>query len=324
MLYITRKGLRWGALFCFMVVALWGGAVFAETHAIGIISHFKILGPALDGFKNGMKQLGYIEGQSIRYIYGEPGEGVFENVDVQVSKMIAEGVDIFFTRGGVLTAHVIKAVHGKNIPIVFSATSLPVEYGLVKSISRPGGNVTGTRLPLTAPKTIEWLLEISPGTQKVFILYNPDDTVSKLFLAALRERIVGIEIEMVCREVHTVEEARTTIENLPEDISAALRIPSPTLDPRNSELSEAAIKRGIPMVSCLPLDDAVLLTFHGDVFRAGEKSARLAHQILHGAKPSDLPVETSECILTVNLDTAKKIGLSIPDEILLQAEKIIR
>lgn len=324
MVTITRITLAWSAVFCFIVVSFLGGPVFAETYTIGIVSHFEILDSSIEGFKNGMQQLGYIEGRNITYIYSEPIEESLKNVEIQVSKMLAERADILFAAGNVLTDHVIKSVDGNNIPILFAAASLPVEFGLVNSISSPGGNVTGTRLPFTAPKTLEWFLKISPEAKKALVPFNPGDSVSKAILAVLEDRIAGIGIEMVYREVHSVEEACDAIENLPKDIDAVFRIPSPTLDPRNSKLSEAAIKRRIPMISCLPLDDAVLLSFYGDIFQAGQKTARSAHRIFLGAKPSDLPVETSECILAVNLDTAKKIGLYIPDEILMQADKIAR
>jgi len=93
---------------------------------------------------------------------------------------------------------------------------------------------------------------------------------------------------------------------------------------RNSELSQAAIDRGLTMAASVPLDEAVLLTCSTSVFDAGKQNSRLAHLIFQGAKPADLPVETADPTLTVNLDTAEKIGIYVPDEVLLQAKTIIR
>jgi putative ABC transport system substrate-binding protein len=128
----------------------------------------------------------------------------------------------------------------------------------------------------------------------------------------------------VLDEVHSVEEAVAAIESLPEDVDAIFRIPSPTLDPKNNELSQTAIKRGLPMGTGLPLGESVLLTLATNLFEMGKQAARLADQICQGTKPADLPVETGEIFMTINLKTAETIELDISNEILLQADTIIR
>ena len=102
------------------------------------------------------------------------------------------------------------------------------------------------------------------------------------------------------------------------------RIPSPTLDPGNAEISRAAIKRRLPIGARVNLDEDVLLTFATDLFYMGQQTARLAHQIRLGVHPGDLPVEMSDPVLTINLRTAGEIGLEIPGSILTQAKNIIR
>ena len=133
-----------------------------------------------------------------------------------------------------------------------------------------------------------------------------------------------LNVELVHGEVHSVEEAVAAIESLPEDIGSILRISAPSLDPRSSELSQAAIKRGLPTGSYLPLDDKLLLTLTTNLVEIGKQAARLTHQIRQGVKPADLPVETAEVYLTLNLKTAQAMGLDIPDEILRQADTVIR
>jgi putative ABC transport system substrate-binding protein len=131
-------------------------------------------------------------------------------------------------------------------------------------------------------------------------------------------------IEIVLNGVHTAEEAARAIEGLPEDIDAVYRLSAPGLDNENYKLSQAAIKRGIPMVSVTPLDEDILLTSSTSIFEMGRQAARFADQIKLGAKPAELPVETAEVFLTINLKTAEKIGLNIPDAVLMNADKIIR
>jgi putative ABC transport system substrate-binding protein len=184
--------------------------------------------------------------------------------------------------------------------------------------------VTGTRVPFTSAKTLEFLLEVSPETAKIFLPFNPDDAVSLIVIDGLKEKLPQLGIELVYHEVTGFEDARAAIETLPDDIDAILRIPSPTLDPRSGELSQAAIRRGLPLVAGLPLDEAVFLTCASDFFTSGKQVARLTHLIHHGADPGELPVETTDPFLTINLDTAEKIGVYVPDGILVQAKTIIR
>jgi hypothetical protein len=96
------------------------------------------------------------------------------------------------------------------------------------------------------------------------------------------------------------------------------------VDGKSRELNEAAIKKKIPVVSSLIMDEAIPVTFANELDVSGKQAARMAHQIIIGAKPSDLPVETSDVSLRINLRTSEKIGLKIPDDILAQAKKIIR
>jgi len=295
-----------------------------KPYTIGVVIEVQVLSPAFDGFKAGMTELGYVEGENVTYIYnGVVGSGT-QAVDTEIESLLAQDVDMFFVMGNLVAEQVKHAVEGTNIPVVFAAITDPVGIGVVESISRPGGNVTGVQAGIEIPKALESLVAITPGADKVYIPYNPEDEISVMILAGLQQVAAQLGIELVPGEVHSVEEAVSAIENLPEDVDAIFRIPSPTLDPRNNELSQAAIKRGLPMGSGLPLDEAVLLTLAINLFEMGKQAARLAHQIFQGIKPADLPVETGELFMTINLKTAKAIGLEIPDNILQQADTIIR
>ena len=154
--------------------------------------------------------------------------------------------------------------------------------------------------------------------------YKPDEQDSLNVLGLVNQGAAQLNVEIVHGEVHSVEEAVAAIENLPEDIGAILRIPSPLLDPQSNELSQAAIKRGLPIGAFLHLDDTTLLTLSMNLFEVGKQESRLADQIFKGIKPGDLPIETPEFYLTLNLKTAQAIGLDIPDEILRQADTVIR
>jgi putative ABC transport system substrate-binding protein len=312
-----------GVAAVFLLAASVSGPAVAEIFTIGMMHHVAIHSSAMDGFKAGMTELGYVEGEDVNYIYNGIVEGVSEKIDAEIQNLLSRNVGLFFTAGNMVTVRVKMAVEERNIPVLFAAGSQPVKDGLVQSLNRPGRNVTGTRVPETTLKLLEWLLKISPETRRVFLPFNPDDEVSMIVLNGIGNKVAQLGIELVLCELTSVEEAKAAILQLPADIDAILRIASPTLDTRNSELSQAAISRGLPMAASIPLDKEVFVTCGVDFFEAGRQNARLAHLIIQGGNPADLPVETTDPSLTINLDTAEKIGIYVPDEVLLQAKKII-
>jgi len=280
----------------------------------------------LSGFRDAMAKLGYVGGQTVEYIYETiPGDKLYDIrfIDSQLKKIFVRDLDLLLVVGQEVTTQAKFLVGGTELPVLFSGTAWPVESGFVESISHPGGNMTGVRFADCVPKALELLGAIG-GIKKAYLPYNPNDVVSIMAMKGLDETAGRFGIELVTVEIFSVEEAAKAIENLPEDIDAVFRIPSPTLDHFNDKLSSAAIKRGLPLVAPILLDDAVLVTIGNDEYNIGAKLARQAQQIEHGVKPRELPVETAEIFLTVNLDTAEKIGRRLPDEILAQAKKIIR
>jgi len=296
----------------------------AKSYTIGIVNYVSVLDPIIEGFKAGMTELGYVDGENVTYIYNGVVEPTPEAVDAEIKNLMAQHVDLLFTVGNLTALRAKQAVEGTDMPVVFGSVFNPIDEGVVESIARPGGNVTGVQNPNAVAKTLEWLLKITPGLDKVYMPYNPDDAVSMTVLPGVEAASSRLGIELMSEKVRSVEETVAAIESLPEDVDAILRIPSPTLDARNNELSQAAIKRGLPMGAAVELDEAVLLTVAGDFFGIGKQAARLAHQVLQGTKPADLPVETGNFISTINIKTADAIGLYIPDDLLRQVDNLIR
>lgn len=280
----------------------------------------------LNGFKDGMSQLGYVEGGNIKYLF-KPLSTEQNNditfINIQIRELLDRKVDLLLVIGGNALSQAKELTAGTDLPVVFAGSTLPVQEGLVESISHPGGNLTGVKFANCIPKAFEWLVLIT-GAQKVYVPYEPSDPVSILTLPFVEDSAAQLEVELLPGIVHSVQEAVSEIENLPGDIDAVFRIPSSLLDPNNSVLSQAAIKRRIPMVSPVILDKAVLASFKNDQHDVGVKMAHIVQQLEKGKKPADLPVETGEVTLTINLKTADAIGLSIPNEILAQASEIIR
>jgi len=168
------------------------------------------------------------------------------------------------------------------------------------------------------------LVKIVPDAKKIYVPYSPDDGASLGTLASLGETPSQLGVELVHGQVHSFEEALAAVESLPEDIDAIFFIPSPLLATTTEDLSQAAIKAGIPTGASYPIAPSVLVTNASNNIEVGYQSARQADQIFKGIKPSDIPIETADDYSTINYQTAQTIGLEIPDEILGQANTIIR
>jgi putative ABC transport system substrate-binding protein len=295
------------------------------TYTIGIINYTPALSLALDGFKAGMVDLGYGEGENITYIYSGVLDPNPEEIDAEIQGMLTQEVDLLFTLGTLPTIRAKQAIEDSHVPVVFAPVIDPVGQGIVESLRSPGGNVTGVQRGNTIPKSLEWLLVLAPGTTHVYVPYHPDDEVSVASITSLREAATALKVELILDEVNSPEEVTSAIQTLTKD-TVIFFVPMPSLESSVNDFVEAAIEREIATTSLQPyhLETGVLVINDIDPFSVGKQAARLANQVLQGVTPADLPVETAEIFLGINLKTAQAIDLYIPDEVLEQADTIIR
>ena len=300
------------------------GSAPEKKYTVGVVNYMAVLDPVVDGFKARMSELGYVEGRTIAYVYHGAVAPDPEVVGREVSALLAQKVDLLLTLGTLPTRMAKRAVEGTKIPVVFGPVINPLEEGLVQSITRPGGNVTGVQNGTTIPKALEWLLKVAPRARKIYVIYHPRDAVSLSAMTSFPDIAASLGVELVKKPVKSRAEALALIAQLPRD-AAIFAVPAPTLDPV-SGLLEAAIERRIPVAAQIDgyVKKGALLTYGPSLFAIGRQAGRMADQIVKGAKPADLPVETSEYFLQVNLSTATLIGLQVDDAILRQATTVIR
>lgn len=292
---------------------------------VGIAADDETFSSHLGWFKTGMAELGYIEGQNIEYIsYGFIKNGARTN-HPEVPKVLADNPDLLFAMGNFSALWARNATAETGIPCLFSSISSdPVHEGIVESLGRPMRKTTGIRIPNAIPKALEWLTSSVPGTKKIFLPYDPADEISVIALEGLDEAGSHLGVDLVVREVSSVEEAVTAIETLPEDIDAIFAIPSLNTGPENERLSRTAIKRGIPVGSAHNFSEETLVDFSSNPKMDGKQAAQLANKILKGSDPADLPIETLRFKLTINLKVAEGLGIHVPDSVLVNANAIIR
>ena len=298
-----------------------------KTHRIGVLHPGGSQYETLDGFREGLKELGLNEGKQlildIRDLKGDATAA-----DKEASALEKENVSLIYA----LTTTVIskaKAATGK-VPIVFGIGSDPVTGGLVDSFARPGGRLTGVHYlvrDLTG-KRLEILKEILPKTSRVLTFYDPTNRVPAEGANLAREEAKRLGIKLIERHVRSIEELKTeTLKLKAGEADAFLFIPDPMVGSQAQLIIEVAQARKLPtMFQEQSLVAKGALAAYGQNYREiGRVSARYVQQVLNGANPKDMKIETIDSVeLAINLQTAKQLGVTIPPQVLARAKKVIK
>jgi putative ABC transport system substrate-binding protein len=275
-----------------------------------------------EAFRQGLRQLGYVEGQNIviEYRYAEGKTDRFADL---ATELIRFKVDVIVTAStpGVLAAK--KA--SSTIPIVFGAINDPVASGLVASLARPGGNITGlTNLsPDLGGKRLELLKETFPKVTRVAHLWNPDSPGSDMQAAA---KALGLQLQSL--EVRSSNDFDSAFEAVLRGRAQSLvTSPNPLLNTNHKRIVDFATKSRLPGMYHRNefVEAGGLMSYAPDLNANFRRAAIFVDKILKGAKPADLPVEQpTKFELIINLKTAKQIGLTIPPNVLARADKVIK
>jgi putative ABC transport system substrate-binding protein len=303
----------------------------AKVPRIGYLANNLAASPHLtEAFRQGLRDLGYVEGRNVVIEY-RSAEGKLERLPALAAELVALKVDVIMT-GGTPQALAAKQAT-RTLPIVFAAAPDPVTDGLVTSLARPGGNVTGlSRLaPELVGKGLELLKQAVPGVSRVAVLWEPGATTERAEQDMLKEaevaaRTLGVRLQFI--EARGPADFDRAFSDMITARAGALTVlGSPMLFGERRRLVDLAAKNRLPAVYGLrEFVDAGGLMAYGpnlaDVFR---RAATYVDKILKGAKPGDLPVEQpTKFELVINLTTAKALGLTIPQSLLARADEIIR
>ena len=281
-------------------------------------------------FLAALRELGYTEGQNIAIEY-RYGEGKRYRVPELAAELVRLKVDIIVVAGG--TAHVEAARNAtKTIPIVMTGAGLdPVESGLVESLARPGGNVTGiTNLnPELGGKRLELLKEAVPKLARVAYVYEPDNPASVL---DVKEFLPGaaraLRLTLQPWEVRAADGFEKVFAALDKKRPDGLyMLGGPLINANQKRIVSLALKSRLPSMYVRRefVDAGGLMSYGADNADSYRRVAYYVDRILKGAKPADLPVEQpTKFELVINLKTAKQIGLTIPPELLARANRLIK
>mgnify|MGYP003575362174 CR=1 FL=1 len=296
----------------------------AKIARIGILADF--VTPQLDALRQGLRDLGYIEDQNL-FIEYRYAEGKHERIPELVAELLGLKIDLILTSGPTtpIAAKIIKGV-----PVVFSVSGDPVEAGLVASLARPGGNMTGMTFfaSVLAGKRVELLKEAVPGTTRVGVLANPNHAGESL---EFRETETAAKAMRVTIQRHTAQ----VTDDFPgafaaiakQGATAIITFPDALMLAHRKEIAEFAVKRRVASLGGWSqfADAGGLMTYGPNLFNSFKRLAFYIDKILKGSKPADLPVEQPTSLeLVVNLNTAKQIGVSIPPAVLARADRVIK
>jgi ABC-type uncharacterized transport system substrate-binding protein len=299
----------------------------AKIHRIGYLAARSSPEPRDEGFRQGLRDLGYIEGKNIAIEY-RYARGKIEELTGFVAEMVRLNVDVIVATGTPAAQRAKQAT--SVIPIVIAIGDDPVEMGLIASLAHPGGNVTGVTTLATElrGKMLELLKEVVPRLRRIAALWSP---VDPRFVLNFKEseaaaRSLGLQLQSL--KVRGLDELESAFRAATKERAEALiMLRAPVINAHLKRIADIAIKSRIPAIhnDSVFVEAGGLISYGTDFPHLYRRAAHYVDRILKGTKPADLPVEQpTRFELTVNLKTARQIGLTIPQRVLTRADKVIR
>jgi putative tryptophan/tyrosine transport system substrate-binding protein len=305
----------------------------SKVYRVGILSGLDAFAPAVDGFKAKMTELGYVEGENIVY------DVQSTNVDIDAYKRISkkfveDQVDLIFVFPTEASMEAKAATQGTDIPVIFALAFTDVPgVDLIESVREPGGNITGVRFPSAdiASKRLQILLELAPDAERIFVPYLKGYPNVPGQLDVIRPQAEGLGVELVEYGAASPDELQAELNRQAassDGIDAILMIAEPLAitPPFYSVLGQYSYEHSIPI-------GGALITVNGytpifgllpDAKATGEQAALLAHKVFEGTAAGTIPVITADSTFQIEINAAQALGVTVPEGLLKQADRIIK
>jgi putative ABC transport system substrate-binding protein len=313
--------------------ASWPLAARAQQLSMPVVAFLAVGSPdgfteRVRAFRQGLKEAGFIEGENVGIEY-RWAENQLDRLPALAADLVRKRVTVIFANGGTAPAIAAKAAT-TTIPIVFAIPEDPVSLGLVASLSRPGANLTGVNFFFgeLVPKRLELLRELVPALMQVAVFVNPANPSRAEFLAREAEsagRAMGMQIRVF--NTGTVREINTAFTSLASQRPDALLVtPDPFFNGRRAQIATLAARLGVP--TSFPARDYVeaggLMSYGPNINDAFHQAGAYIGRVLKGAKVADLPVvQSAKFELVINAQTARMLGFTVPDKLLVAADEVI-
>jgi ABC-type uncharacterized transport system substrate-binding protein len=313
-------------------VAAWPFVARAQQKSVPVVGYLsssssKASARLVDGFRQGLRDAGFIEGRSVAIEY-RWAEGDYQQLPTLAADLVGRKVDVIVATGGPAPGLAAKRATSA-IPIVFASGGDPVAEGLVTGLSRPGGNITGVNFLVfeLSAKRLELLRELIPQARTIALLSNPGNPNAERNIASVEEAARSKGVELLVLKGATENEVETGFVSLVQLRAGGLVVGADVVfSMRREQLIALAERHQLPTIY-YSRDDAVaggLISYGSNIAAAYQQAGGLAGKIFAGAKPADLPVQQSTKFeLVVNLRTAKSLGLAVPQSLLARADEVI-
>jgi putative ABC transport system substrate-binding protein len=299
----------------------------ARVYRVGVIIHGGPYSAAIDGLNDGLRELGLEEGKQL-ILHLRDVKGDLKSVETAASGLEREKVDLIYSVTTSVTVLVKRAT--RTVPILFYAGADPVVAGLVESFARPGGRLSGvfSRTTTALPgKRLELLKEMIPGLRRVGIFYNPGNPVSQQSVKIARDAARELKVQLVERPVGSIDELRAGVEALRAGEVDALAYTDGMVISQTDMIISIAQAKKVPVmvVEGASVAKGALAGYGVSYYTMGRLAAKQVQRVLLGANPADMPVEQVDRFhFAINLKTAKALGLTIPNSVLLRADEVFQ
>ena len=284
--------------------------------------------PSLEAFRQGLRDLGYVEGQNL-VLELRAGEGSEERLRELAAELVRLQVDVIVASSAPAARVAQQAT--TTIPIVIVTLTDPVSAGFVSSLARPGGNITGVSGPGAEfiGKQLELLKEAVPGLTRVGVLMHPAHPMASPILGEIQRAALALGVQLHLLDVHGADELDTALAAMTSAQADALLMPPfPLLDAQRQRILDFAAQHRLPVMATDVrgwVEDGALMFYGQGNTANSRRAAAYVDKILKGARPGDLPVEQPmKFELIINLKTARTLGLTLPPGLLFQADEVLQ
>jgi putative ABC transport system substrate-binding protein len=307
----------------------WPLAARAQQRAIPVIGFLGGANPVgyapqIEALRLGLRDYGYVEGRTIAIEY-RWAEGRYDRLPALAADLVSRKVDVIITQGTPAASAAKQAT--TTIPIVMAIVGNPVDTGLVSSLARPGGNITGSSFfyaELSA-KRLEIMKELMPQLSRAGVLLNPDNPAMPSIVRAMMETAKVINVTLQSIDVRHLDELEPAFEQARSQLDAVAIVEDGLFVANRARIAELAIKNRLPSIGFREYCEAGGLVAYGvDFPHIWRGAGAMVDKILKGRKPADLPIEQAtrfEFIL--NLKTAKAFGFNVPPSMSARANEVI-